>query len=312
MREMVLNHASLGSPDQHTAVGWLKEVTVGMTMLVRDKIAKSTLRMRQSHAEILCLSNWSLWDALQELRKGGARDEYSFLTRLTTKVPLLCDIDQEVADRFRACEAKTLPPEDGEPLVLCAITDGIAVGFPSDPVWDCDHLTIHFNELLPDESIGGASEMIDNLTRFAHVQPICERHRAGLRDQFTNAAALWNGKEQAFPNLIFGPEVEGHLSRLNDLQLVVKRLASLNESACEWRVIGGTMPPWKSKVTSESEPLMDKPRLREARRFRSHRGTRELFEWHARFGSGGRIHLRFEPSSREVEIGYIGPHLPLG
>ena len=309
MREMVLNHASLGSPDQHTAVGWLKEVTVGMTMLVRDKIAEPALRMSQSHAEILCLSNWSLGDALQELRKGGARDEYLFFVRLTSKVPLLCDIDHEVADRFRACEATTLPPEDGEPLVLCAITDGIAVGFPSDPVWDCDQLTIHFDELLLDESIGEASEIIDNLTRSAHVQPICERHRAGLRDQFPNAAALWNGKERAFPNLIFGPEVEGHLARLNDLQVVVKRLASLNESASEWR--GGPMPPWKTKVTSESQSVMDDPHLREARRFRSHRGTRELFEWHARFGSRGRIHIRFDPRSLEVEIGYIGPHLPL-
>ena len=51
--------------------------------------------------------------------------------------------------------------------------------------------------------------------------------------------------------------------------------------------------------------------FREARMFQSHRGTREIFEWHARFGDGGRIHLRFDPPSKEVEIGYIGPHLPL-
>jgi hypothetical protein len=43
----------------------------------------------------------------------------------------------------------------------------------------------------------------------------------------------------------------------------------------------------------------------------SSQGTQKLFEWHARFGSSGRIHLRFDPSSYEVEIGYIGPHLPL-
>ena len=64
-------------------------------------------------------------------------------------------------------------------------------------------------------------------------------------------------------------------------------------------------------VTPESTRVMRDPVLREARGFRSHRGTREIFEWHARFGSGGRIHLRFDPDSREVEIGYIGPHLPL-
>ena len=74
---------------------------------------------------------------------------------------------------------------------------------------------------------------------------------------------------------------------------------------------GSAMPSWTRKVTPESQPVMNDPRLREERRFRSHRGTRELFEWHARFGSSGRIHLRMDPSSREVEIGYIGPHLPL-
>ena len=311
MREMVLNHASLGSPDQHTALVWLKDVTEGMTLLVRDKIAERSLRMRQPLPETLCLSNWSLWDALQELKKGGARDEHLFFVRLASKVPLLSDIDQEVADRFLACEAETLPPEDGEPLVLCAITDGIAVGFPSDAVWDCDQLTIRFNEMLPDGNIGEASEMIDNLTRSSHAQPICERHSASLRDQLPNSRSLWKDKEQAFPNLIFGPDVERQIERLNTLKRVVQCLESLDKSVGEWRVTGGAMPSWTCEVTPESQSVMNDPRLREERRFRSHRGTRELFELHARFGSGGRIHLRIDPSSRKVEIGYIGPHLPL-
>lgn len=314
MREMVLNHASLASPDRHTAVGWLKDVTVGMAMLVEDKIAERSLRMRQSLWETLCLPNWSLWDALQELKKGGtARDEVAFFYGLASKIPLLSDVDRDIADRFRGCEAEILPPEDGEPLVLCAITDGIAVGFPSASIWDRDQLTIRFIEMLPDESIGEASESIDNLTRSAHAQPICRRHRAELRHQFTDFKSLWKNKEQAFPNLIFGPDVERQLERLNtgDLQVVVKCLVSLDESAGEWRVTGGAMPSWTRKVTPESQSVMNDSRLREERRFRAHRDTRELFEWHARFGSSGRIHLRFDPSSREVEIGYIGPHLPL-
>ena len=56
---------------------------------------------------------------------------------------------------------------------------------------------------------------------------------------------------------------------------------------------------------------MSHPTLREARRFRSVKGTRVIFEWHARFGSGGRIHLRFDAGVREVEVGYVGDHLPL-
>ena len=50
--------------------------------------------------------------------------------RLTAKYPIDSEIDPEVRDRFRGCEAKQLSRQDGEPLVLCAITDWIAVGFP--------------------------------------------------------------------------------------------------------------------------------------------------------------------------------------
>ena len=312
MREMVLNHASLASSDRHTAVEWLKDMTVGMAQLVNENIAELSLRSCQSLYETFCLPEWPLWDAIQELRVGGARDEYLFLVRLSTKIPLLSDIGHDVADRFRACEAKTLPSKDGEPLVLCAITDGIAVGFPSDPVWDRDNVTVSFNELLPDENIQEASETIDNLTRFAHAQPICERHRANLRG-FANSAALWESREEAFPNLVFGPDVEGNLTTLNRsaLPIVIKRLVSLDESAREWSDTGGTMPSWKCKVTPESQQVKDNPKLLNARRFKSHQGTQELFEWHAPFGSSGRIHLRFDPGSYEVEIGYIGRHLPL-
>ena len=312
MREMVLNHASLDSPDQYTAVDWLKDVTVGMAQLVDENIAERSLRSSQSLSEIFCLPEWSLWDAILELQVGGARDEYLFLVRLSAKVPLLSDVGQNVADRFQSCEAKTLPPKAGEPLVLCAITDGIAVGFPSDPIWDQNQVTVSFDELLPDGNIGVASETIDNLTRSAHALPICERHRADLR-QFANSAELWESREEAFPNLVFGPDVERNLTALDSgtLSIVVKRLVSLDESASEWRVTGGTMPTWKCHVTPESPRVRDNPKLLDARRFKSHHGTQELFEWHARFGNSGRIHLRFDPSSYEVEIGYIGPHLPL-
>lgn len=312
MREMMLNHASLASSDRHTAVEWLKDMTVGMAQLVDENIAERSLRSCQSLYETFCLPEWSLGDAILELQRGGARDEFLFLVRLSTKVPLLSDVGQDAADRFRSCETKMLPPQDGEPLVLCAITDGIAVGFPSNPIWDQDNVTVSFNELLPDENIQEASETIDNLTRAAHALPICERHRTNLRG-FANFSALWEDREEAFPHLMFGPGVERNLTKLNRsaLPIIVKRQARLDESASEWRVTGGTMPTWKCQVTPESQRVRNNPNLLNARRFKSHHGRQELFEWHAKFGSSGRIHIRFDPSSYEVEIGYIGPHLPL-
>lgn len=315
MREMVLNHASLAAPNQHVAAKWLQDVAAGMGELVRNKVADSTLRMRQSIYEIPCAPGTSLWDVLLGLQKEGARDQYVFLLRLSQKVPLLTDVHQEIEDRFRmceahGCEAMALPAEDGEPLVMCAIADGIAVGFPSVPVWEQDRITVTFDEMLSDGRIEEASETIDNLTRPAHAQSICVRFRAELR-QLTSPAALWEVRETAFPNLKFGPDVEGHLAGLNraHVQTVANKLASLDEAVSQWRDVGGPAPPWESKVTPESDSVMSNEKRREARRFRSYRGTRELFVWHARYGSGGRIHLRFDAKSREVEIGYVGEHL---
>jgi len=197
-------------------------------------------------------------------------------------------------------------------LVLCVVTDAICVGFPSDPVWDRDRLPVDFHELLPDGTLGDAHEEIDNLTRSMHAGPIVDRHLKRLRYQCSNATDLWNRRDLIFPHLTFGPDVEEHLTELNAgwLPTLVNRLADLNTAAEEWLIGGGHAPPWRTLVTPESKRLMRNPTLREARRFRSGGGAMVLFEWQARFGSGARIHLRFDAQTREIEIGYIGVHLP--
>ncbi len=308
MREMVLHHASVRAPDRGTAVRWLQDVSTGMAELVHNenKVAQSSLRMSRPLQEVDCLPGYSLFDAYQDVRRGGARDTYAFLIRLSAKVPLLSEVGVDVKDRFLACEAQQLPPEDGEPLVFCALTDGIAVGFPSEPAWDADRLSVSFNELLPDGSLEPHSETIDNLTRSVHARPICARHRAVLQDQ--SPAVLWERRDDVFPHLTFGPDVKPPPEFLG---VIVKRFAELDESAAEWHTVGGAAPRWKCKVTPESDRLMKNKKLREARRFRSRRGTRELFEWHAWVRRGMRIHLRFDADTKEVEIGYVGPHLPL-
>ena len=313
MREMILNHASLFAPDSDrgSISEWLRDVASGMGQLVADGVVEKSLRMSQVFHETRCLPDYSLWDAFNGLRDSGFRDEYLFLVRLAAKVPLLSEADGCVKDRFLACEEQTLSQGDGEPLVFCAIVYGIAIGFPSRPAWDRDRITVSFNELLPDESIQETTEEVDQLTRAAHAGPIGERHRDRLR-RGSNPVFLWENREEVFPNLVFGPGVEANLKEYASLfQTIVGKLVDLDRSAGEWKAKGGPAPSWKTMVTPESESLMANPQLRRARIFLSSLGTREMFEWHARFGSSGRIHLRFDPQSREVEIGYIGPHLPL-
>ena len=228
--------------------------------------------------------------------------------RLSTKSPLLHKIGEDSADRFLRCEEKTLLQEDGAPLLLCAITDAIAVSLPSERVWDHDRLTVDFQELRPDGSFGEEEETVDNLARSSHGGAILQRHRERLPPP-RDAAGLWQQRTQLFPHLTFGPDVEQCVElHAGLLPTIVNRLKDLDAAAAAWH--DGAAPPWTCKVTPESDRVMDNPKFREARRFRSGDGTRVLFEWHARFGNGGRIHLRFDASVRKVEIGYVGPHLP--
>ena len=314
MREMVLNHASVSVPRSNSVEisTWLRDLAAGMKQLLESEVVEKSLRNARNLYDTQCRPGYSLFSAYLELRSQGYREEFRFFMGLTDRQPLLIEIDPDIGDRFLACEEQTLPAPDGESLVLCAIADWIVIGFPSAPIWDRDRITVRFNELLPDEVIVEASEEIDQLTRSAHAGPICNRHRERLRAGSDDPVTLWENRQTVFPNLVFGPGVEDNLKEQAHLfSTIVGKLKDLDQSAREWRDVGGPAPPWKTRVTPENTSVMDKPVLREARRFRSYRGTREMFEWHARFGWSGRIHLRFNPISKEVEIGYIGPHLPL-
>ena len=319
MRELVLNDASIAAADQHTAMDWLADIAKGMSSLFLKQVVQNTLRTSRPLQEIHYRDNSSLWEAIIALRQQGLVEEHRFLMRSSVKSPLENELKEDVKDRFLSCEGKTFPSPAGNSLVLCAISDGIAVSFPSDLIWDSSLIRVDFYELKDDGS-GEVSEEetfeeIDNLARSDHAPPIYERHRQSFRGQITSYAKLWNNREQAFPNLLFGPDIEDHLKKLNTSNLgsIVRKLANLNAAAAEWPNVGGSAPPWKAraKVVNESESLQNNSKLRERRRFKSHDGKRRLFLWHARFSDSGRIHLRFDPSSHEIEIGYIGKHLPL-
>ena len=135
-----------------------------MRRLVEAEVVLKSLRTAHALYDTQCLRGYSLFDAYLTLQSGGFREEFRLLMGLTDKQPLLMEVGPDVKDRFLACEEQTLPAGDGEPLVFCAITDAIAVGFPSAPEWDRDRVTVHFDELLPDETIEPASEEIDQLT----------------------------------------------------------------------------------------------------------------------------------------------------
>ena len=312
-RDLVLNHASVAvtEADRGQVASWLRGAIEGMGSLVKGGFAKPALLMRQDIYSTLCLPELSLFEVCQDLCRKGARDEYGFFLGLAGKAPWLDTVAPKSVDRFRACEGRGLPRRDGEPLMLCVVLNGISVGFPSDSRWDRNRITVRFDELLPDGAIKEAEEQVDNLTRAAHAGPIAERQRAAL-GAVSDPAELWRNRQAAFPNLIFGPGVEADFRHLGGhLSTVADKLRDLDNAVREWRSSGGPAPRWPMEVTRESEQVRSDPSLLAARRFKSSSGGRRTFEWHARYGRGRRIHFRFDAEPKELEVGYIGPHLPL-
>ncbi len=317
MHEMILNHASLHASARDEAVDWLKSIAVGIAAILRCQRVQLILRAQCPLQEIDCLPGFSFYSLILELGTSGCREEYRLLMGASTKVPLLLDLGTNVKERFHGGGVSGLSLEDGEPLLLCALTDAVAIGFPSLLAWDRDHIAVEFDEILADGDIQQSSETIDHLSRTEHADQICQRHRSHLWRNIGAPAAVWDRKDEAFPHLRFGPEVEHNLAKLQPktLGIVIRRLGELDEAVAQWRDDGDPKHDLTHhcacKITPESDSVMQHPKLCEARRFASRQGSRELFAWHARFGNSGRIHLRIDAVQKEIEIGYIGPHLPL-
>ncbi len=301
MPEMVLNHVSVAAHGGSETAVWLSDLARGIAALIKADVARKVLRMQGAVANI-----W--FDACQAVRVLD-RDGYLLLMGLAAKVPVTEGLVASTTDRLLGCESVRLSPEDGEPLLLCAIKHWIAVGLPATDEWDRDQLRVEFRELLADGTFEVTEESIDNLTRSVHAEQIVERDRERRRAGAT-AEELWARRTTVFAGLSFGPEVEGNLKAQSALlPQIARKLVALERAARGWTI--GAAPAWTTKVTPESDSVMATPKLREARRFKSARGSRELFGWHARVGSSVRIHIRFTAQDRVVEVGYIGPHLPV-
>ena len=318
MREWVLNHSSIAPADRHDAIAWLRDLTGAMSQLYLAKVAGHSLRSFVLFSDLKCSDGSSVPDPAIAFFGARMFEEARWWQRIQTKYPADIGLHEDIKDRLRTCEATgcqpiTMSPIDGAPLLLCAFIDGVALSFPSDQLWRRDELTIHYDELDDDGRIQQRSDRVDNLGDASHVPSILKRHLDEVRD-VSSFTELWQNRNDAYPDLLFGQDFGAYLKRINGglLRKVVRTLGVLNDCSNRWKRMTSDPPPdpWRYIVRSESPSVEDDPSLREERRFKTHDGNSELFMLHTNITKGDRLHLRIVASERLVEIGYIGPHLP--
>ena len=324
MRQMILNSASLVAPDQRTAACWLKGVVYGMAQLRAEKLVDSFVRSNDGFYNIPCSDGTNVGSPYHALIRAGERDAANRIMEFQDKSPLTADLSADIVDRFKTCEATGCPPvsmkdDEGKPLLLCVfVGDGISVSFPSQEVWTSDRTTVTYLEVQGDgadiaeveEDIAEVEEDIDNLSCIEHAEKIIARHRESLRE-CSSFPEMWERRDALFPHLYFGNAVESQLKKVNASLLtgVIRRLTELDQSAGDWVNSGGSKPIWQCNVNPESPTTMNVRRHKQARTFPDRDGLPTVYEWHAYVGHN-RIHLVFDPKTREVEIGYVGKKLP--
>ncbi len=312
MREMI------PIPESFTTDGWstekvclaLTDLSAGMALLVKDKWGLASLRLQHGFDQIKITPDQSLLDYLLYMQKSGkTRDSALFWLRLAQKLPLQKDLPESVKDRFLRSEPAA--PVKSDALVLCAHLAGIAISLPTAPIWLANQFTVMFNELLED-GIVESDELIDNLACCQHANDLVQRWQALALEHLT-PENFWQQRTIAFPALIFGQDVQNHLTSQggHGFWTILQKLADLNASAAAWKNAGGAAPNWKTKVTPESAERMKDAKFAASRKFKNAHGVTCLYEWHARFGASGRIHICFDATTKTVEVGYIGTHLPL-
>ena len=315
MRDLVLNHCSLTPPNAHVAAEWFEQMAtsiVGLKELqvITDRYIRISPALRGCLYRIECMDGTDFYP-LKSRERGASLKLALMEQRLIEE-----DLDPILLDRLRGCQATgyaaiPLNLDQGRPILLGALTNGVMVSFPSCPVWESDNLTVLFDELPQDDQGESKTKEVDNVSGEANAKAVAARHRERLRQGTHTPDEFWKQRAVLFPHLMFGRDVEAQLSRIDHGKFsdVMRKLGTLNDFARDWQSTKGPTPTWGNLVRPESETVRNNPDLSNQRVFTSAEGNKELYLLHTDFGKGDRIYLRTDGATHLVEIGYIGRHL---
>ena len=290
-----------------------------------DMVSAVATMMTGRSATFVTVEEPNLWSA--ELAPGYTVSEWLLAADPDRKLLMLAiasrngfpvEADEALRNRFHLSEFVVSQGSEGESvdrveargLGAAYLFEGIGVSLRSEDRWG--RIRVQLQHTWLDEDCEEKTDDIEalNLSESSQVERLLghqlERSRRGLRGE---PLTLAGRKQECFPHLVFGRDVDSHLGALPQriLRVVVGKLVTLDAASRAWRLDPAMTFPDLPKCHAETEATMQQ--FGDQRRFRDPEGELASYRLHAMVGSAYRIHLRVTHGPRRIEIGYIGRHL---
>ncbi len=283
--------------------------------------------MSGKSAELVSVGSTSFWET--ELAAGytvtnwwtsADPDLKQLLMGIATKTDFPEEMGNALRDRFRLSEFRlpeqpeaSASAEEARGLGAAYLLCGVGVSLPTEPQWKSIRVTLRHRWLDWLDEDGRIRENTVEVANFSEPNQADRISRIVLQRQQTlvdNLQGLAVRKEECFPHLSFGREVDRHFDDLprTILSLLIQKLAIMDDACWKWRRNNAMLRPQLSNCRPESKPTMQK--YGHLRVFPDPRGRDRTYELHVSVGRAHRIHLRILHRSRGIEIGYVGKHLP--
>lgn len=237
------------------------------------------------------------------------RDLKTLLRTISTKITFDQDVSETVKDRFLLSDFR-LDGRRADGMGLAYLLATTAVSLRSAEWWGHVHIRLRYTWLDVDGVEHSKVVVALNIADRDQVDTVNDELLKRARDKLTrNPTGLADRRQECFPHLRFGSDVDGQLSVLprDILDQLISKLIVLDGAVRDWRR-DGSHSPVLPKVHPESERTMQ--RYGDRRVFGDVDGIPKEYRPHVMVGDAHRIHFAVDHGNKTLEIGYIGRHLP--
>ena len=304
---MVLNELSLRSPanDIPTAQQWMLDLISTINVAAGHGV-KKIIHINRDLFDVVLAPDYPIARWLNDSQVD--KDTRRFFRSLTTKLSFIADLPEFWYQEDQA-----------NGLGFAFQYELLAVSLRSELHWRSSRLKLEIRYPELDENDQLVTEQVEvihashNDHVLEHANWIKNRIQTEVQTTIADGLNLWSRKRELFPNLQFCESVGTQLQELLHgnlmLQPIVRRLLELERFCKDWQ--GGPFNHENLPCIVTPDSAVTLSMYGRERTFLCPDGERRIFTWHVRLTPNAwRLYFHPEEETRQLIIGYIGPHLP--